>query len=104
MQFCHVGHRVVMPEWPQWKLHGCKVMAAVSLSIKFTVVGNGGALLDVPITSWANSMTFPLKVSQFTISQSASVLKALVIEQQEAEAVGGVMEPGGDKAWLVPRV
>lgn len=93
-----------MPEWPQWKLHGCKVIAAVSLGVKFTVVGNGGALLDVPITSWANSMTFPLKASQFKISQSASVLKALVIDQQEAEEVVGVVEPGGDKACPVPRV
>lgn len=69
---------------------------------QFTVVGNGGALLDVPFTSWANSMTFHLKVSQFTISQSASVLKALVVEQQEAEKLVVVMEPGGGKAWLVP--
>lgn len=91
-----------MLEWPPWKLHGCKAMSAVSLTVKFTVVGNGGALLDVPITSWANSMTFHLKVSQFTISQSASVLKALVMEQQKVEKVVGVMEPGGDKAWLVP--
>lgn len=89
MQLCHVGHRVVMPEWPPWKLHGCKVISADSLSVKFTVAGNDGALLDVPITSWANWMTFHLKISQFKISQSASVLKALVMEQQEAEEVWG---------------
>lgn len=70
------------------------------MSLLMSVVGNGGDLLDVPITSWASWMTVHLKVSQFTVSQSASVLKTLVMEQQEAEV--GVMEPGGDKAWLVP--
>lgn len=86
-----------MPEWPPWKPHDCKVMAAV-LALSSLL------LVMVELARCSYYILGQINDSQFKISQSAIVLKALVMEQQEAEEVVGVVETGGDKAWLVPRV